>query len=185
MTEKFSEMHRLVMWRRRQLVRRATWHEKLMQEILSFLGVRWKFQVGCLCKGVAVRMVDFKLPNLNLFLEVDGPSHDGREKEDADRERQILLSKPTYRFVRFTNHELETSTYVSLLVWQRLRQTAPTLIAHRLTPYPGEVAEGSGSDKLARVNESTPGASAPSGDRRQKPETQQRNGRATSNPGND
>lgn len=124
-TGKFAAMHRLAMRRKRQLTERATRHERLMRDVLTCLNVRFQFQYACLCRGTGVRVVDFKLPDLNVYLEVDGDSHDGRAAEDLARERQVLAGNPSYKFVRFTNRELETSTSVALLVWQRLRQSRP------------------------------------------------------------
>ena len=47
---------------------------------------------------------DFCCPAARLIVEVDGPIHQGREEEDASRQR--FLERRKYRVVRFRNEEV-------------------------------------------------------------------------------
>ena len=50
-------------------------------------------------------VVDFFCPAVRLVVEVDGPIHDFQD--DADGQRQSVLEKQGFRFLRFTNASIE------------------------------------------------------------------------------
>lgn len=55
------------------------------------------------------RIVDIVLEDKKLFIEVDGYSHRGKEKEDRTREEELLEARPLFSFLRFTNKEVRKS----------------------------------------------------------------------------
>lgn len=59
-------------------------------------------------KNGAFRIVDIFFEAKKLFIEVDGFSHRGKEKEDKIREKEILNKCPDFIFMRFTNKEVLT-----------------------------------------------------------------------------
>lgn len=100
---KYGKMPQRLALRSRQLSR-GTRIELMVKTALENAGLDFKFQKGFLCKGTAVRLVDFMLTGNAIFLEIDGPEHD--PIKDAERERQILLCKPGYTFLRIKNQEV-------------------------------------------------------------------------------
>ena len=52
-------------------------------------------------------IVDFCAPSLRLIVEVDGPAHDALEEQQRDSERQHLLERLGFRFVRVRAHDVE------------------------------------------------------------------------------
>ena len=53
-------------------------------------------------------VVDFVCVSKKLVVEVDGPTHEGREEYDAERTRLIL--RRGYRVIRFSNAEVLDET---------------------------------------------------------------------------
>ncbi len=48
-------------------------------------------------------VVDFCAPSIKLIIEIDGPTHDDRLKQDADRAREEKLRAQGYSIVRFSD----------------------------------------------------------------------------------
>lgn len=99
--KKMPSMARRISMRQAQLRATNSRAELLVKSALDKLGVRYIFQKGFMCKGEAVRLVDFMLPGNSILLEIDGPEHD--PIKDAYRERQIKRSAPGYSFLRIKN----------------------------------------------------------------------------------
>src|SRR3990167_7521572 len=99
----------------KRLRRRQTRAERLLWEMLrdQKLGARFWKQIVLLGW-----IVDFWCPKLKLVVEVDGPTHDGRESYDANR-AQVMEERLGARTIRFTNREVITN---SALVAYRLRR---------------------------------------------------------------
>ena len=55
-------------------------------------------------------VVDFCAPSLRLIIEVDGPAHDALEEQQRDAERQRLIERLGFRFVRVRAHDVEHDT---------------------------------------------------------------------------
>ncbi len=76
----------------------------------------WQELRGRRCGGFKFRrqyiidqyVVDFACVSAKLVVEVDGPTHEGREDYDAERTRHI--ESRGYRVIRFTNGEVLDET---------------------------------------------------------------------------
>ena len=55
-------------------------------------------------------VVDFCSPSLRLIIEVDGPIHDALEERERDTERQHLIERLGFRFVRVLAADVEHNT---------------------------------------------------------------------------
>lgn len=56
--------------------------------------------------GIERFVLDFYSPHLNLAIEIDGPTHIGREVKKYDQCRQSFVESLGIRFLRFTNEEI-------------------------------------------------------------------------------
>ncbi|MEQ9092420.1 MAG: endonuclease domain-containing protein [Balneola sp.] len=54
-------------------------------------------------------IADFMCQKLNLIIEVDGSSHDGKEAIIGDRQRQRRLEEIGFTVIRFTNEDVLTN----------------------------------------------------------------------------
>lgn len=105
MTEKYRPMYKRLVRRQKQLRAKPTKAESKVIEALDSLKIRHIFQKGFMCKGDAVRLVDFYLPKPNkIIIEVDGDSHKNKEKLDRFRESQINKSVKNVPFIRIKNN---------------------------------------------------------------------------------
>jgi len=59
-------------------------------------------------KPVGEYILDFFCPRLMLAIEIDGSSHENRNKEDQNRQRE--LEKKGIRFLRFPDEEVKQNT---------------------------------------------------------------------------
>jgi len=59
-------------------------------------------------KPVGNHVLDFYCPRLMLAIEIDGSSHENRNKEDETRQRE--LKKKGMRFLRFPDDEVKQNT---------------------------------------------------------------------------
>ena len=86
---------------RRRLIARKTYAERILWERLrdrkSHVTVLQQVPQGPYC-------VDFYIPHARLAVEIDGPSHDGRESYDAQRTFELRLRG--VRVIRFSNDEV-------------------------------------------------------------------------------
>ena len=77
----------------------------------------WKYLKGKQMKGYAFHrqkpidnyIVDFFCPELMLALEIDGISHDGKEKNIYDEERQRRLASLGVSFLRFRDIDIKNN----------------------------------------------------------------------------
>jgi very-short-patch-repair endonuclease len=84
------------------LYMKQTEHEKKMEQELCKLGVRYRTQHPML--GIHA-ILDFYLPDQNLCIEIDDPSH--KKKQKKDQERTERLAGLGIRVVRFTNDDVD------------------------------------------------------------------------------
>lgn len=75
---------------------RIHWVERRFKKELEKRGIRYEYQ-----KVIKNYIVDFFLPERHLIVELDGNSHNGREKNDEVRERDLRNLR--YRIIRFKN----------------------------------------------------------------------------------
>lgn len=103
----------------RELRRRMTPAERILWEELrrKSLGVRFRRQ--CVILGF---IADFYCPSRRLVIEVDGPSHIGRETRDARRDQAMKRHEITT--LRFTNEQVEEEPWTVLA---RIREAIRTL----------------------------------------------------------
>lgn len=104
LNQKRAPMQRLLGQRVRQLRASKSRAKRLVKTALQNTNIHYTYQKGFLCKGLAVRVVDFMLHDNRTFLEIDGPEH--CLQADVAREAQILKSKPGYTFLRILNSEV-------------------------------------------------------------------------------
>jgi very-short-patch-repair endonuclease len=77
----------------KQLVENATKAELKFKEFLDRYKFNYAFQKK-LRAGSRLYIIDFVIPmNPKLVIEIDGPTHIGREAEDEERTRRILAQK--------------------------------------------------------------------------------------------
>ena len=60
--------------------------------------------------GVGRYVLDFYCPELQLCIEIDGPSHDTQDAQEYDQERSDYLRSCGITILRFTNDEVYEST---------------------------------------------------------------------------
>jgi len=65
--------------------------------------IKWKFRRQ---HGIGSYVVDFFCPNLQLAVEVDGISHDRKERALSDKRRDKYLSTLGIKVLRFTSEEI-------------------------------------------------------------------------------
>ena len=53
-------------------------------------------------------VLDFYSPELKLAIEVDGPTHQGAEAQQRDRDRQSFIETFGIQFLRITNQDIES-----------------------------------------------------------------------------
>jgi len=84
---------------------RGTEAELALEDAVAALGYPYRTQFPGFLFGVRF-FVDFFLPTLGLVIEVDDPSHDRDDKQQADAERTAELEKEWgVRVLRCTNDE--------------------------------------------------------------------------------
>lgn len=84
---------------------KGTEAELSIEDEIAALGVPYRTQFPGFLYGVRY-FVDFYLPTLGLVIEVDDPSHDREDKQEADRQRTADLEVAWgVRVVRCTNEE--------------------------------------------------------------------------------
>lgn len=109
--------------KRRNLRKNATYTEKVLWLSLrkkQINGVRFLRQYS-----VNHFVIDFYAPNIKLAIEVDGCSHLGKEKYDA--ERQKYIETLDIKVIRFTDEEVMWNTnkiieQIEEIVSSRLRE---------------------------------------------------------------
>jgi very-short-patch-repair endonuclease len=85
-----------------QLRRNTTQPEQILWSILSrrqLGGLKFRRQ-----HPIEPYIIDFYCPRVNLAIELDGESHEGRQAYDADRER--FLRNLGLRIIRVTNDDV-------------------------------------------------------------------------------
>ena len=90
--------------RRQQLRNHATRAEKTLWNALKgkqLNGFKFRRQ-----HSVDFFILDFYCPELKLAIEVDGPSHLGKEAQGYDEFRQRYIEDHNIQFLRFTNTEV-------------------------------------------------------------------------------
>jgi len=105
MTEQFLPYNKNLKQRSRDLRNQSTLSEVLLWKHLrarQMKGFQFNRQ-----KPLKNFIVDFYCKQLNLVVEIDGSSHEGKEQYDEDRE--IELSKLALTFLRFTDQEVKTN----------------------------------------------------------------------------
>ena len=118
--------------------------------------ILWRALRGKQLDGVKFRrqqpigpfVVDFYAPAQRLIVEVDGPIHDFRQEQDA--ERQQLLESLGLRFVRVSARLVETD------LPRALNLIRAAFLPHPLTPSP---SKGEGEQHTSPLAEATPEAS--------------------------
>ena len=117
---KMPSMARRLSMRQIQLRDTKSRAELLVKDSLDEIGIRYIFQKGFMCKGDAVRLVDFMLPGNAMFLEIDGPEHN--QEKDSFRELQIKKSAPGYSFLRIKNSDVyENEINLTEYLWFRMK----------------------------------------------------------------
>lgn len=56
--------------------------------------------------GIGNFVVDFYCPKARLAIEIDGPTHIGRDAEEDDEERAQIIKEANIRILRFSNSEI-------------------------------------------------------------------------------
>lgn len=86
-----------------RLYTKQTVQEKKLEKEICKLGVRYRTQHIVL---PAKAILDFYLPDQNLCIEIDDPSH--AKKQKKDRERTKRLSGLGIDVVRYTNKQVDS-----------------------------------------------------------------------------
>jgi len=94
--------------RKLKLKKKPTRAEMAFREILKNLEIQFGFQ-KLVYLPYRYYIIDFVIgQNPKLIIEIDGDSHIGKEKEDKQRENNILTHRKyrKYKFLRFTNEQV-------------------------------------------------------------------------------
>ena len=78
-------------------------------EQVLWLSLKHRQVLGCKFRrqhGVGKYVLDFFCPELLLAIEVDGASHESREKRAHDEQRQAEMEQKGIRFLRFTDDQV-------------------------------------------------------------------------------
>lgn len=84
------------------LYMKQTKHEKKVEKEICKLGVRYRTQHPML--GVRA-ILDFYLPDQNLCIEIDDPSHTKKQKKDQERSER--LAGLGIKVIRFSNDDVD------------------------------------------------------------------------------
>lgn len=88
----------------------ATIWEKKFISILKNLGFKFEFQVPKIYKQNFLYIVDFIIPEYNIFIELDGQQHYRKESIKYDNKRTSHLQKMGLHPLRFSNKQVDTLT---------------------------------------------------------------------------
>lgn len=89
----------------RRMRRQPTKSERLLWSKLKGKQIGHKFRRQSIILGW---IVDFYCPSLKLVIEVDGSIHDTKKQKAKDRQRQEAIEAKGFRFLRFTNSQVNT-----------------------------------------------------------------------------
>ncbi|MBI1756329.1 MAG: endonuclease domain-containing protein [Fimbriimonas ginsengisoli] len=110
-----AEKKQILVARARTLRRDATKAERFLWGRLrrsSFPGIRWRRQ-----QAIGPYIADFYCPAARLIVEIDGWSHDGRDRYDDSREAGLMALG--HKVMRFSNSEvLSRLDSVEEAVWR-------------------------------------------------------------------
>lgn len=103
--------------------------ELVIEPAVAALGIPYRFQHPFYLWGACKYFPDFLLPTIGVILEVDDPSHDNPEKQEADAQRTSALKALGYSVVRCTNDEAENDPngVVARLIAPLLTRKGPGL----------------------------------------------------------
>ncbi len=87
----------------------TTWEKKFIC-ILNRLGFKFEFQVPKIYKQNYLYIVDFILPEYNIFIELDGQQHYKKESIKYDNKRTSHLQKLGLHPLRFSNKQIDSLT---------------------------------------------------------------------------
>lgn len=103
-----------------RLYNNQTRQEQAVEKVIAPLGFRYRCQHLFRC-GSKTYFADFWLPDLNLVVEIDDPSHNAPDKRKKDLQRTKALQALGLTVIRFTNQEVDTKLdYVT----EKLRSTS-------------------------------------------------------------
>ncbi len=105
--KKNEARERLLKIRQKRLVREATTAELAFKSFLEQKKIKFEFQKGCK-SGNCFFIVDFFLPDTKVGIEIDGSSHDGKEKKDQQRTRWLKTNGFISKMLRFKNEDIFT-----------------------------------------------------------------------------
>lgn len=128
---------------------RCTPAELALEDAVASLGVPYRVQFPGFLYGVRF-FPDFLLPTLGVVLEVDDPSHNTAEKQQADAERSLTLhDRWGVEVIRCTNEEAVANP----------REAVATMLRSvGLWPVPDVVRRGRIADALPKVSKCPPKA---------------------------
>lgn len=88
---------------KKELAKKATYHEKLFYLLLKHHEQKFIFQKGFL--KPFHRIVDFYIPNKKLIIEIDGEYH--KDTVEKDRIKDEMWAKKGYQTLRITNKQVD------------------------------------------------------------------------------
>ena len=122
---------------RLKLVARNLRNNSTLAEIILWNGLKQKKMMGYdfhRQKPIDNFVVDFFCPELLLAIEIDGDSHDGKIKNDE--ERQTLIERFGVEFLRFDDHDVKNHfecVVMTIEDWIKKREkknTHPSIPSH-------------------------------------------------------